>query len=157
MQRLMETTTTPETTTTELMRHLTDDFQSLVAAVAFVYVLCQLPMVVECICMTIGAATPGWIKTLNYTALVFNSTFNLPLYLLFSRKMRLTFFQMIEESLPLASVEGNNGDGGVAIGSGVGLGDVEKASTIGSGGFRLGRSSVKTAALAVADHDPHSI
>ena len=96
--KAVPTKTTTNATTTELIRHLTDDFQYLVAAIAFFYVLCQLPMMIESILMLNGVETGNWMTRLNYTAFVFNSTFNLPLYLIFSRKMRFTFFQILKDA-----------------------------------------------------------
>ena len=80
------------------IRHLTDDFQRLVEAIAFFYVLCQLPMMIECVIKGIGPDLHKcWITILSFCAHVFSSTFNLPLYLLFSRKIRKTFFQILRD------------------------------------------------------------
>ena len=55
-------------------------------------------MMLQCILFIIGGKLIGWLTKLNYAAHVFNSTFNLPLYLFFSSEMRKTFFKILREN-----------------------------------------------------------
>ena len=76
-------------------RHLVDAFQYKVAAIASLYVLCQVSPMIECLLKAIGIEPSVWLTTLNTTVFIINSTFKLPLLLLFSKEMRKTSLHIL--------------------------------------------------------------
>ena len=66
----------------------TEEFQALVAAITFTYVVTSLSILLECIYMMAGSTGKRFLHTACSTSHMLNSTVNLLLYLAFSAKMR---------------------------------------------------------------------